>query len=73
MTISKAKAEADGRWHKKAYDRLGFNIRKDSEQNLDFIRAHAEIMGESVNGFLVRAITEAVERDNTKIGRLQDV
>ena len=70
MAQSKAKSEADARWHKKAYDRLGFNIRKDVEQNLDFIRAHAEAMGESVNGFLVRAITEAIERDKQKGGRL---
>lgn len=70
MAISKAKSEADARWHKKAYDRLGFNIRKDAKQNLDFIRAHAEAMGESVNSFLVRAITEAIDRDKQRGGGL---
>lgn len=28
------------------------------------IRAHAESRGESVNGFIARAIAEAIERDN---------
>lgn len=72
MSVSKAHIEATARFENKAYDKLVFNLRKDSEQNLDFIRTHAEAMGESVNGFLVRAITEAVEHDK-KNGGLQDV
>jgi hypothetical protein len=30
---------------------------------LDTIKAHAAMMGESVNGFIGRAIDEAMERD----------
>ncbi len=30
----------------------------------DAIKAHAEVRGESVNGFIKRAIDEAMERDN---------
>lgn len=30
----------------------------------DAIKAHAEARGESVNGFIKRAIDEAMERDN---------
>ncbi|MCX4357008.1 MAG: hypothetical protein OSJ43_12435 [Oscillospiraceae bacterium] len=72
MAASKAHIEATARFESKAYDKLVFNVRKDSKQNLDFIRAHAEIMGESVNGFLVRSISEAVERDKLKGGDPQD-
>ena len=32
--------------------------------DLDVIKAHAEARGESVNGFVNRAISEAMERDN---------
>ena len=32
----------------------------------DKIKAHAESMGESVNGFINRAIDETMERDSTK-------
>ena len=30
------------------------------------VKAHAESMGESLNGFLSRAITETMERDSEK-------
>ena len=30
------------------------------------VKAHAEAQGESLNAFINRAITEAMERDNTK-------
>ena len=32
----------------------------------EIIRAHAEKQGESVNGFIKRAINEAMERDNNE-------
>ena len=32
----------------------------------DKIKAHAERMGESVNGFIIRAIEETMIRDNEK-------
>lgn len=36
------------------------------EGGKDKIKAHAESMGESVNGFINRAIEEAMIRDNEK-------
>lgn len=65
MTHSKAKIEANARYDKKAYDSLRFRIRKDAELNADMIRTHAEARGESINGFLLRAVTETIERDNS--------
>lgn len=38
-------------------------IRTTTEQR-DAIKVHAEARGESVNGFINRAISEAMERDN---------
>lgn len=32
----------------------------------DAIQAHAQARGESVNGFIKRAIAETIERDNAK-------
>ena len=61
--ISEAKKAADARWHKKAYERLAFDVRRDAEINGDYIRAHAAARGESMNGFLKRAVTETIERD----------
>ena len=67
MPKSKAKAEADARWRKKAYTRIPIVIRRDAEISADFIRSHAASQGESMNGFIMRAVKEAIERDNLKI------
>ena len=64
MAQSKAHIDATGRYEKKAYDKILLRIRKDSAVNGDVIRTHAESRGESVNGFLLRAVTETIERDN---------
>ena len=63
MAASEAQKAADARWHKKAYDQIGFFLRKDSEINGEFVRAYAKSRGESVNGFFLRAIKETIERD----------
>lgn len=67
MAKSKAKAEADARYDKKAYDRIELKIRKDTEINREFIRAHAEARGESLNGFFLRAAIETIQRDNAGV------
>lgn len=63
MPQSKAHMEATGRYNKKAYDRIELKLRKDAEINGDTIRAYAESRGESLNAFLVRAVTETMARD----------
>ncbi len=45
-------------------------IRTTKEQQL-CIRAHAEARGESVNGFINRAIQETMERDNAAPGGIE--
>ena len=66
MPVSKAQQRAKTRYDKKTYDRVGILIRRDAEINGDYIRAHAEAMEESMNGFIVRAIRETIERDKAK-------
>ena len=63
MPKSKAKAEADARYNKKAYEQIAFILRRDSSLSADAIREHAAAHGESVNGFLKRAVTETIARD----------
>ena len=58
---SKAQQRAVNKYMKKNYDRVNLVMpmgRKDA------IRAHAEKNGESLNGFINRAIDEAMERDD---------
>lgn len=45
---------------KQAYDRINLTVPKGQK---DIIQAHAQAQGESVNGFIGRAISEAMERD----------
>lgn len=61
MAVSKAQQKAVTKYVKNKYDRFGLTMPKGT---LDTIKAHAEARGESVNGFVNRAISETMERDN---------
>ena len=63
MPVSKAQQKAQNKWIAKTYDRINLTVQKGKK---DIIQAHAQIHGESVNGFIGRAIDEAIERDNQK-------
>ena len=60
---TQAHIDANARYDKKTYARVLVRIRNDSELNLDAIRAHVAERGESLNGFIMRAIAEAIDRD----------
>ena len=60
---TQAHIDANARYDTKAYARVLLRVRNDSELNLDAIRAHIAETGESLNGFIMRAIAEAIERD----------
>ena len=61
MPASKAQQRATNKYISKAYDRINLTVPKGQKERL---QAHAEAHGESVNGFINRAITETMERDN---------
>ena len=61
MPTTKAKQRAVNKYMKSNYD--VYQIRMPKGQK-EIIKAHAEKQGESVNGFIKRAIDEAIERDN---------
>lgn len=56
----KTSNESKAKYNAKAYDRIEVVVKKGRK---DEIKAHAESKGESVNGFISRAIDEAVKRD----------
>ena len=68
MPVSKAQQKAVTKYVKTKYDRFGLTMPKG---NLDVIKAHAEARSESVNGFINRAISEAMERDGEAPGGAQ--
>lgn len=61
MPVSKAQQKAVNKYMAANYDRVNVTMPKGKK---DVIKAHAEARGESVNGFIGRAIDEAMERDN---------
>ena len=61
MAISKAQQKAVAKYETKAYDKTLIRLPKG---RLDEIRAHIEPAGESLNGFIGRAISETMERDD---------
>lgn len=65
MPISKAQMQAVAKYEKANYDILKIRVYKGKKEE---IKAHAAQRGESVNGFIARAISETMQRDNTKEG-----
>ncbi len=60
MAVSKAQQRAQNKWIAKAYDRVNLTLPKGQKE---MVQAHATARGESVNGFIGRAIAETMERD----------
>lgn len=61
--MGKASTRAQNKYIAKAYDRINLTVPKGQK---DIIQAHAQARNESVNGFINRAIDEAMERDKEK-------
>lgn len=63
MAVNKyteARKRANEKYNAKAYDRINIAIPKGEKET---IKDHAEQQGESVNGFIKRAIDETMKRD----------
>ena len=63
MPVSKAQQKATNKYIAKAYDRINLTVPKGKK---DTIQAHAEAQGESVNGFINRAIDNQIAQDGDK-------
>lgn len=60
MATTKAQQRAVSKYMKENYDEIKVRVDKGRK---DIIKAHAESKGESVNGFINRAIEETMERE----------
>ena len=61
MAVSKSQQKAVHKYVKANYDRMELTVPKGQK---DTIKTHASTRGESVNGFIGRAILEAMARDS---------
>lgn len=59
--MTKPATVAKNKYNAKTYDRIALQVKKGEREQL---KSHAEKRGESLNGFINRAIRETVERDN---------
>lgn len=60
MPLSEARKKANAKYNAKAYEQMPVRVSKGKKA---IIQNHAEQNGESVNGFINRAIDETMERD----------
>lgn len=66
MAVNKyteARRRANEKYNAKTYEEIKFRVRKGKKE---VIKAHAESNGESLNGFINRAVKETMERDKTE-------
>ena len=61
--MGKTSSQVKDRYNAKVYDAITFRVPKGEKET---IKAHAERQGESLNVFIQRSITEAMERDKGK-------
>ena len=59
-TNGTAQTRAKNKYNAKAYDRIALQVKKGKKE---ILKAHADSKGESLNGFINRAIDETIERD----------
>jgi uncharacterized protein (DUF1778 family) len=60
IKTGKTSSTVKNRYNEKAYDRINLTVPKGQK---DIIKAHADSKGESVNGFIQRAIQTTMEND----------
>lgn len=63
MAIPKSQRKAVAKYNAKAYDEIKTRVSKGKKE---VIREHATKNGESLNGFINRAIDETMERDKAQ-------
>lgn len=63
MSISPAQRRATAKYTKNNYDEIKARVAKGQK---DIIKNHATARGESLNGFIGRAIAETIARDNAE-------
>ena len=63
MAPSEAQKKATAKWQREKVEEIKFRVPKGEKV---VIKAHADKGGESVNAFLLRAVEEAIARDNAE-------
>lgn len=65
---SDANRRAVAKYKKENYDQIQLRVEKGQKET---IKAHAEAQGESLNGFINRAISQAIQQDKAATGEVE--
>lgn len=60
-----AQNKASQRYQRAAYDCINLRLRKDAEPTRETVAAAAEAAGESVQGYILQAIRQRLQAENT--------
>ena len=63
MAISESQRKAVAKYNAANYERIELRVEKGQKETK---KAHAEAQGESLNGFINRAISTVIEQDNDR-------
>ena len=63
LAISESQRKAVAKYNAANYERIELRVEKGQKET---IKAHAEAQGESLNGFINRAILTVIEQDNDR-------
>ena len=61
--MGKVSVEVKERYNAKVYDRVTLRLRKETETSKEAIQAAADAAGETLNGYITKAIRERMERE----------
>lgn len=62
--MSKVSNEVRQRYESKVYDKVLLRMRKDSETSKDAVQGAAAAAGQSLQGYILQAVRERMEREN---------
>ena len=65
--VSAAQKAATKRWEDKRYDKILLRLQKDSITSKESIQAHAEKLGESINGYITKAIEARISAQDNAV------
>lgn len=63
MSPSEAQRRAIAKWQREKVEEIKFRVPMGEKKR---IQEHAQVMGESTNAFIYRAVSEAIEREMQK-------
>ena len=58
-----ARTKANNKWNAKAYDRVNLVLKKDTSPTKDEVQAAADAEGVSLNGYIVAAISQQLNKE----------